>query len=288
MANREKTVSENVSGAFFVDATCIDCGTCRHVAPKSFAEAAENSFVFHQPENDAEVTAALRALVSCPTGSIGTDTRVYKPNTVMADFPLPLDEGLYYCGYTSASSYGASSYFLLHPEGNWLIDSPKWMPRLAERFEAMGGIRWIFLTHRDDVADAAAYAMHFGAKRMIHAADQRAMPDAEMILDITEPQQYSPAFKLIPVPGHSPGSWCLLYQNRYLFSGDHVWWEPNGKKLTNPNYIYWDRAKMLASNHALLSYQFEWILPGHGAPVHLDRETMQQAVQMLCQNTKAL
>ncbi len=43
-----------------------------------------------------------------------------------------------------------------------------------------GGVRTIFLTHRDDVADAHLYAKHFGAERIIHRQDAGAQKDAEI------------------------------------------------------------------------------------------------------------
>ena len=38
MANPKKRLPENVPGDFFVDSTCIDCDTCRQIAPQVFAE----------------------------------------------------------------------------------------------------------------------------------------------------------------------------------------------------------------------------------------------------------
>ncbi|KAJ0599151.1 putative ribonuclease Z/Hydroxyacylglutathione hydrolase [Helianthus annuus] len=61
-------------------------------------------------------------------------------------------QGVYHCGYHSDKSYGAASYLLVHPEGNILIDSPRYTERLASNIEKMGGARYMFLTHRyDDV-----------------------------------------------------------------------------------------------------------------------------------------
>jgi ferredoxin len=71
MANLKKRVPENVPGDFFVDSTCIDCDACRQIAPATFAEAAETSFVRTQPVTPGERRQALHALLSCPTGSIG-------------------------------------------------------------------------------------------------------------------------------------------------------------------------------------------------------------------------
>ena len=89
-----------------------------------------------------------------------------------------------------------------------------------------GGLGYIFLTHEDDVADAARYAARFGATRIIHRADAEAMPDAEWIVDGLETVGLAPEFELIPVPGHTAGSSALLYDRRFLFTGDHLWWDP--------------------------------------------------------------
>ena len=45
MANPKKRVPQNVPGDFFVDSTCIDCDTCRQIAPRVFGEAPGASFV---------------------------------------------------------------------------------------------------------------------------------------------------------------------------------------------------------------------------------------------------
>src|SRR5262249_55506183 len=45
MADRKKIVSQNVPGEFFVDTTCIDCDTCRQLAPTVFEDNGEFSYV---------------------------------------------------------------------------------------------------------------------------------------------------------------------------------------------------------------------------------------------------
>src|ERR1700740_821399 len=166
MANFKKRVPENVPGDFFVDSTCIDCDACRQMAPAVFGEAADTPFVKAQPGYSTHRRQALRALLACPTGSIGClgDDDV---KAVMKDFPLVIEEPVFYSGYNSPKSYGGNSYFVRHPAGNWLIDSPKFLPRLVRHFEALGGIARIFLTHSDDVAPARLYAEHFGGRRII-------------------------------------------------------------------------------------------------------------------------
>src|SRR5215475_7606740 len=100
MANLKKSVPENVPGDFFVDTTCIDCDTCRQIAPAVFGEGDETAFVRRQPSNDVEHRDALRALVCCPTGSIG-NSGDGDPRSVMSDFPLMVEDPVYYCGFNS-------------------------------------------------------------------------------------------------------------------------------------------------------------------------------------------
>jgi ferredoxin len=230
MADFKKQVQENVMGEFFVDSTCIDCDTCRQLAPNTFEDSGRTSFVKTQPTTAEEVRKAIQALLACPTGSIGT----LHPNAsaeVLQDFPMELESGIFYCGFNSPKSFGGNSYFIQHPEGNWLIDSPKFLPHLVKKFEAMGGVRYIFLTHQDDVADAAKYAKHFQSQRMIQEADQSAQPDAEIILKGTAPTEPVTGFQIIPTPGHTRGHCVLLYRQKYLFTGDHLWWRHKRQQL---------------------------------------------------------
>src|SRR5262249_44032437 len=144
MANRNKQVPENVPGDFFVDSTCIDCDACRQIAPSVFGEAAETSYVRAQPVVIADRRRALQAFLACPTGSIGC-LEDDDPKSVMKDFPLVVEEPVYYCGYNSHKSYGGNSYFVRHAAGNWLIDSPRFVTPLVQRLEALGGVSHIFL-----------------------------------------------------------------------------------------------------------------------------------------------
>jgi len=282
MANLSKLLSTNVEGNFFVDSTCIDCDTCRQLAPATFSEEGKYSSVFRQPQTAQEEFAAYQALIACPVGSIGTkkqDTKVFRE--AQHSFPLHLDERVYYVGFNSEKSFGANSYFIRHPEGNWLVDSPRYLKQLVESFQEKGGIRYIFLSHEDDVADAARYAKTFDAARIIHRGDVSAMPGAEQVIDGVEPVQVGPEFVCIPVPGHTPGSMALLYKNRFLFSGDHLWWDRDRQGLGTPERLVWNAAELKRSVRKLLNYSFEWVLPGHGDRVHLPYPSMKSAVGQL-------
>ena len=282
MANISKRLHTNIDGNFFVDSTCIDCDTCRQLAPSTFVEDGDYSTVFHQPETKIEEFSAYQALIACPVGSIGT---VKKNPTVFSkaqfSFPLPIEGGVYYTGFNSEKSYGANSYFITHPDGNWLIDSPRYLKHLVQAFEGLGGIRYIFLTHKDDVAEAARYAKTFGATRIIHQADISALPDSEWIITGEDPVHAEPGFECIPVPGHTKGCLALLYKNRFLFSGDHMWWDRELQQLGTPQNLVWNSAQLERSVRKLLSYSFEWVLPGHGERIQMSTGQMKSAIEQL-------
>ena len=282
MADQNKRLDSNVSGNFYVDATCINCDTCRQLAPASFEEVGDFSAVTSQPTSEGSLHQAYQALLSCPVGSIGTERgEPVRMQEAMASFPLHLEDGVYYCGFNSEKSFGANSFFLEHPAGNWLIDSPRYLKHLVEAFERKGGLSHIFLTHKDDVAEAEKYAAHFGAKRIIHRADLEAAPGAEWIIEEVDSSQILPAFQVIPVPGHTAGSMALLYKNRFLFTGDHLWWDSKQQMLRAPSQLVWRKRVLLDSLQKLLDYRFEWVLAAHGDRVRLPAEAMQSQLQAL-------
>jgi glyoxylase-like metal-dependent hydrolase (beta-lactamase superfamily II)/ferredoxin len=282
MADPKQRLDTNVQGNFFVDATCINCDTCRQLAPDSFQEVGEYSAVVIQPVGDEGLHRAYQALLACPVGSIGTQrsdkTRFQQ---AMSSFPLLIEGGVFYCGFNSEKSFGANSYFIRHTDGNWLVDSPRYVKHLVDALERMGGLRYIVLTHEDDVADAARYAARFGATRIIHRADAEAMPDAEWIVDGSNSIPLAPQFTLIPVPGHTPGSSALLYDQRFLFTGDHLWWDPETRSLQAPQRLVWRSRAMVQSLEKLLGDQFEWVLPGHGDRIKLTPEEMRHQLRLL-------
>jgi len=274
MADRRRSVAENVPGDFFVDETCIDCDTCRQLAPEVFADAGEYSFVHAQPPTPDAVRSASRALLACPTGSIGT-LDPGRAREAKADFPMLLEGGVYYCGFNSPKSFGGNSYFVVRPEGNWLIDSPKFLPHLVDRFEKLGGIAHIFLTHRDDVAEAEKYAARFASRRIIHRKELSAQPSAELVIDGMDSVELAPGFWAIPTPGHTRGHTCLLLENRFLFTGDHLWWSRTLRSLNAGRDVCWySWEEQTRSMAALKQFRFEWVLPGHGERVKLPVEEM--------------
>lgn len=286
MADINKVVPDNTTGNFFVDTTCINCDTCRQLAPHSFADQGEYSFVFQQPEGASDVRAATRALLCCPTGSIGTRD-ANEAKAVMEDLPLQLEENVYYCGFNSPKSYGGNSFFIKHPQGNWLIDSPKFLPHLVKQFKQLGGVKYLFLTHQDDVAEAARYATEFGAQRIIHRAEISAQPDAETVVDGGDAVDFAEEFKIIPVPGHTRGHMVLLYKQKFLFTGDHLAYDPHLSQLIAfRRHCWYSWEEQVESMSRLANYNFEWVLAGHGNRVKLPAVEMHRQLLQLIELMK--
>src|SRR4051812_12802512 len=152
MADANRAYAENVAGDFFVDDTCIDCDLCRQIEPSVFRAQSGHSVVHHQPQSQEATHRSAMALLTCPTGSIGTREK-HDLGTAIAAYPELIADNVYFCGFAARNSYGAASYLILRSEGNLLIDSPRFTSQLVHRLEELGGISTMFLTHRDDVAD---------------------------------------------------------------------------------------------------------------------------------------
>ena len=281
MAKIERRLVHNVSGDFYVDSTCIDCDTCRWMAPETFHQVSSQSAVYHQPVNEIERLRALQALLSCPTASIAT---VEKPNDIQLaqqSFPIAIAQNVFHCGYHAESSYGAASYLILHPEGNILVDSPRFNAPLVKQLEAMGGIRYLYLTHRDDVADHQKFHDHFGCDRILHQDDiGSSTKNIEMQLTGPDPIAIADDLLIIPVAGHTKGHTVLLYDQKFLFSGDHLAWSDRLNRLIAFQNACWYSWEELGRSMAkLATYSFEWVLPGHGRRYHADCKTMNLAMK---------
>jgi glyoxylase-like metal-dependent hydrolase (beta-lactamase superfamily II)/ferredoxin len=280
MASFKKRLSANMPGDFYVDATCIDCDTCRWMAPEVFSEQDGKSYVHRQPDSPDGKLRALKALVACPTASIGTVER-HDMSPVFQALPEGIAENVYHCAFHSEDSFGAAPYLIVRPQGNILIDSPRFAATLVKRLEALGGVKTLFLTHGDDVADHQKFRDHFGCERILHADDLRASTrNIEMKLEGESPLRLDDEILLIPTPGHTKGSVCLLYREKFLFTGDHLAWDDEENHLEAFRRACWyDWKVQQQSMLRLLDCRFEWVLPGHGRRVHLEPDRMREEVR---------
>jgi glyoxylase-like metal-dependent hydrolase (beta-lactamase superfamily II) len=263
MADPKRRHPANVAGPWFVDTTCINCDAARHVAPGLIEEVDDTSVFVRQPQTPEEELMAWRAVLVCPTGSVGRERGGGKPPEGV--FPWKIGERLYYLGFNAQDSFGATSYLLERKEGNVMVDSPKFVERLRGPLGEMGGVSDILLTHRDDVADAQKWAREFEARVWIGHADRRAAPFATDIVPDGGRVEVHPGLVAIHIPGHTKGHVAYLAEDRYLFTGDSVAWSREDQDLyafADATWYSWD--VLADSLMALSAERFEWVLPGHG------------------------
>jgi glyoxylase-like metal-dependent hydrolase (beta-lactamase superfamily II) len=57
---------------------------------------------------------------------------------------------------------------------------------------------------------------------------------------------------------------CLLHRD-FLFTGDHLWWNPDQGRLSASRAYNWHSwEQQLDSLERLVAFDFTWVLPGHG------------------------
>jgi glyoxylase-like metal-dependent hydrolase (beta-lactamase superfamily II)/ferredoxin len=264
-----RAVPSNTPGDLFVDDSCIACDTCRSLAPATFGGGEDDkSFVARQPAGADERRKALLALVACPVAAIGSRTKAAVREAAEA-FPIPFDGAVYRCGYAAESSFGAASWLIQRPDGNVLVDSPRFAAPLLARLRALGGVRTLFLTHRDDVADHRRWREALGCERVLHARDvSSGTRDVERRIEGDAPVPLARGLLAVPVPGHTAGSCALLADETWLFTGDHLWGDAEGRLGMSRSVCWFDWEAQLASLARLAALSFEWVLPGHGRPWH--------------------
>jgi glyoxylase-like metal-dependent hydrolase (beta-lactamase superfamily II) len=78
--------------------------------------------------------------------------------------------------------------------------------------------------------------------------------------------------EVIPTPGHTKGDICLYdKERRVLFSGDTVFASsPVENILTDADKVLGDMSQLVTSLARLVSYEVDFLLPGHGMPTLVD------------------
>ncbi len=277
--------NKHSSKGFCVNSNCIDCGSCWQIAPEYFEHQAKSASIHKQPETKNEIQKAFLALIDCPVAAI-TAPKELTIGLSTNVFPIPITRhssgNVFYCGWSSKKSFGASSWLICREEGNIIIDSPRWSAPLATRIKSMGGISHMVLTHRDDVADHSHWAKAFNCKRWIHIDDKEAAPEAEIQISGEGVVQIDQNVQIIPTPGHTKGSMVILLgnQKQILFSGDHLWWNPEKKVIVaSKDFCWWNWNEQLKSVKKLSDFDIHWLLPGHGHAHHFEPKEWKKAVK---------
>lgn len=234
--------------------------------------------------------------MACPTGSIRTTVPVAEAKDAIHNlFPLAVNEekNVFYMGFTSKSTFGASAWLVISNGATCLIDCPRYNSALAQSVDRLiaqngrrGSLDYIFLTHRDDVAGHAEWAKRYPtARRVIHVdevSDGQGTTACEIQLSFHSAQKsftLAPGFEVVPVPGHTSGHLALLHTDtKSLFSGDHLAWSHAIGNLTGfPHYNSFSWNIQVDSIAKLADLPWLHLYPGHGRMFHFKDDEERQA-----------
>jgi len=265
--------------------------TCCVVAPEIFEEVPEHSGglgtsftrVARDPQNANEHQAVRQAMFLCPGKAISVvrPAKIKEKTLKIFDgFPRLLDDDVYYVGFDSAGTFGASSYFIRREDGqNMLIDPPAVDAELLQRLHELGGIKYLLFTHKDHTANQEAWFKATHATRVIHESDVHwkkdfspfpVTADFEVKLRMAplevQTLEDCPELTIVSIPGHTAGSVFFLYKQKFLFTGDSLGYSPAREHLWAFRLQCWQDWQLQRRSLAHLRTLggFTWVLPGHG------------------------
>lgn len=273
---------------FSVDDRCTNCDAARQFAPGLIEEVNGKSEVVRQPGSDAELAMLHAAAFACPTRSIRPTTGRIDP--ALDPFPLALDDTVFHCGHNSPRTASANAFLLKRTSGNLMIDTPRFSTALADRYERLGPVTDVLLTHRDHATHGCQYADRFGARLWIHEGDLAAAPDADQVIRGLDPVEIAPGVLVHPLPGHTEGSVLVLADDVYCFTGDSFYWSRALDDLEVAESVTWYSISALATSLARVAPQirFEWVLPGHGDRMRRPADEMAARLADLAERTAKL
>jgi glyoxylase-like metal-dependent hydrolase (beta-lactamase superfamily II) len=266
MARLDARHPAGAPGPWYVDDRCFDCDAARQVAPGLIGRNPGDgvSFFLRQPQTAEEIEMAWRAVLVCPTRSVGHETLRHPDVPV---FPQDLGDSVHRLGHNSRDSFGAHSYLVVRPGGNLMVDAPRWTREVVEPVDRLGGVAHVLLSHRDDVADAQRYAEHFGARVWIHHDDRAAAPYATDLVTGLDPVTIADGVVAFPVPGHTRGSVLYLVDDGLLFSGDSLAWDHERERLMafrDACWYSWEAQTDSLGRFAASGLGFRRLFCGHG------------------------
>ena len=123
--------------------------------------------------------------------------------------------------------------------------------------------------------------MRFDCRRVLHKDDVTIRTrGVEWQPEGSAPIAIDDDITMIPTPGHTRGHAVYLYRQHYLFSGDHLAWDPEAQRLEAFEDACWySWEEQIASMEKLRAFSFEWLLPVHGRRVHLSPTAMRPQLE---------
>lgn len=181
--------------------------------------------------------------------------------------PRPILEGIF-AFPPNRETLGATSYLILEKSGNILVDCPATDETNLQFLRDMGGVRWLFLTHRGGIGkQISKMKAELGMEVLIQEQEAYLIPDVNNTT-FTDSFYINDRCYCFWSPGHSPGSSCLYWDAHggVLFTGRHLL--PKSPEIISPLRVaktfHWPR--QLKSVFSLLDRfsadTLEYICPG--------------------------
>lgn len=142
---------------------------------------------------------------------------------------------------------GGTAYFILGKAGNILVDCPGWKEGQKSAFQAFfqqqGGVRWLFITHRDGMSQVRKLQSDLGCEVIVQEQEAYLLPEVTLT-SFAEEITFGEATGIWTC-GYSPGSSCLYLpvHGGVLFSGRHLLVNPEGKlmPIASRKTFHWRR-----------------------------------------------
>jgi len=139
---------------------------------------------------------------------------------------------------------GGTAYFIVENEANILIDCPAWDDTNQKFLHDLGGVRWLFLTHRGAIGKTREIQETFGCEVLVQEQEAYLLPGLRVI-KFQQEFNLSNLAQATWTPGHSPGCSCLYYTGHggVLFSGRHLLPNQQGEPvpLRTAKTFHWPR-----------------------------------------------
>jgi glyoxylase-like metal-dependent hydrolase (beta-lactamase superfamily II) len=118
---------------------------------------------------------------------------------------------------------GGTAYLIVENQGNILIDCPAWDEVNREYLNTVGGVRWLFITHRGAIAQTRYLQATYNCEIIIQEQEAYLLPGLK-VTTFEREFDLGNGIEIVWTPGHSPGSACLYYLQHggILFSGRHI------------------------------------------------------------------
>ncbi len=170
--------------------------------------------------------------------------------------------------FSEPHGYNFNGYWIQHPQGNICVDPVEPPDEVLEQI-GRGGVARILITNRNHTRAANRVRERTGARTAIHPADSAHARNqgAELDDELRVGEKVGP-FVVIAAHGKSPGEVALHWPERkILIAGDALVGDPPGKCKLLPEKVMDDPAGLRKSVKALLSLDFDILLPGDGEPI---------------------